>query len=82
MKEEAGPKVKREINLQGDRSYNDLHNKLFLVSSLAQVAKQQMTLLIRFGVNICKTFWVEVNVNKVCKRHFSWRLLHTSNIVF
>jgi len=65
MKEDAGPKVKRENNLQGDRSYNDLHNQLFLVFSLAQVAKEQMTLLVRFGVNICKTFWVEVNLNKV-----------------
>jgi len=65
MKEEAGPKVKRENNLQGDRCYSDLHNQLFLVSSLAQVAKQQMTLLVWFGANICKTFWVEVNVNKV-----------------
>jgi len=38
---------------------------LFLVSSLAQVTKEQMTVLGRFGVHICVTIWVEVNVNKV-----------------
>jgi len=38
---------------------------LFLVSSLAQVAKHQMTVLSRFGVHICTNFWVELNVNKV-----------------
>jgi len=38
---------------------------LFLVSSLAQVAEEQMTVLGRFGVHICITFCVEVNVNKV-----------------
>jgi len=62
MKEEA--KMKHENNLQGDRSFNDLQNMLFLVSSLAQVANEQMTTLGRFGVHICITFWVEVNVNK------------------
>jgi len=45
MKEKAGAKVKRENNLQGDRIFNDLQNMLFLVSSLAQVAKEQMTVL-------------------------------------
>jgi len=57
--------VKRENNLQGDRSFNDLQNILYLVSSLAQVAKEQITVLGRFGVHICTTFWVDVNVNKV-----------------
>ena len=38
---------------------------LVLVSYLAQVAKHQMTGLSRFGVHICITFWVELNVNKV-----------------
>jgi len=57
--------VKRENNLQGDKSFNDLQNMLFLVSSLGQVAKEQMTVLGRLGVYICITFWVEVNVNKV-----------------
>ena len=65
MKEEAGAKAKRENNLQRERSFNDLQIMLFLVSSLAQVAKEQMTVLGRFGVHICITFWVEVNVNKV-----------------
>ena len=57
--------MKRENNLQGDRSFNDLQNILYLVSSLAQVAKEQITVLGRFGVHICTTFWVDVNVNKV-----------------
>jgi len=65
MKEESGAKVKREINLQEDRSFNDLQNMLFLVSSLAQVAKEQITVFGRFGVRICITFWVDVNVNNV-----------------
>jgi len=51
-----GEKVKREDNLEGDSSFNDLKNKLFLVSSLAQVAKEQMAVLDRFGVHICITF--------------------------
>jgi len=39
---------------------------LFLVSSLAQVAKHQMTVLSRFGVHICTNFfWIELNVYKV-----------------
>jgi len=59
MKEDAGTKVKRENNLQGDRSFNDLQNMLFLVSSLAQVAKGQMAVLGWFGIHICITFWVE-----------------------
>jgi len=50
--------------LQGDRSI-DLQNMLFLVSSLAQVSKEQMTVLGRLDIHICITFWVEVNVNKV-----------------
>jgi len=65
MKEEVGAKVKRENNLQGERSFNDLRNKLFIVSSLAQVAKEQMAVFSQFGVHTCITFWVEVNVNKV-----------------
>jgi len=56
MKEEAGATVKRENNLQGDRSFYDLRNMLFLVFSLAQVTKVQMTVLGRFGVHICITF--------------------------
>jgi len=68
--ERAGEgKVKRENNLQGDRSFNDLQNMLFLASSLAQVAKEQMTVLGRFGVHICITFWVEVNGKKfTCRK--------------
>jgi len=57
--------VKRENNLQGDRSFNDLQNMLFFASCHAQVAQEQMMVLSRFGVHICITFWVEVNVNKV-----------------
>jgi len=38
---------------------------LFLFSSLAQVAEEQMTVLGRFGVHICTTFWVELNVNEL-----------------
>ena len=56
--------MKRENNLQ-DGSFNDLQNMLFLVPSLPQVAKEQMTVLGRFGVHICRTFCVELNVNKV-----------------
>jgi len=65
MKEEVGAKVKRENNQREDSSFNDLQNMLFLVSPLVQVAQEQMTVLGRFGVHICITFWVEVNVNKV-----------------
>jgi len=50
---------------EGDRRFNGLQNISFLVSSLAPVAKEQMTMFGRFGVHICMTFWVEVNVNKV-----------------
>ena len=64
MKKEAGAKVKRKNNLQGDRNFNDLQNML-LISSLAQVGKEQMTVLGRFGVHIGITFWVELNANKV-----------------
>jgi len=49
----------------GDSSFNDLENMLFLVSSLAQAAKVQMTVLGRFVVHVCITFWVELNVNEV-----------------
>jgi len=65
MKEEAGAKMKRENQLQGDRSFNDLQNMLFLDSSLAQVAKEHITVLGRFGVHNFITFWVKINVNKV-----------------
>jgi len=60
MKEE-GAKVKRENNLQGDKSFSGLQNMLFLVSSLSQVSIEQITVLGRFGVYISITFWVEVN---------------------
>ena len=73
MKEEAGTKVKRENNLLGERSFNDLQNMLFLVSSLAQVTNKQMTVLSRFGVHVCITFWVEVNVNKVYMSRATFR---------
>ena len=75
--------MKSEENLQADSSCNCLQNMLFLVSSIVQVAKHQMTVLSRFGVHICTTFWVEINVNKfyMSQATFSWRLLHTSNIV-
>jgi len=66
MKEKARAKLKRENNLQGNRSFTDLQNMLFLVSSLVLVAEEQMTVLGRFGVHFCITFRVEVNVNKVC----------------
>jgi len=54
--------VKSEDNLQGDSNVNCLQNWLFRVSSLAQVAKHQMTVLSRFGVHICITFWAVVKV--------------------
>jgi len=63
MKEETGAKVKRGNNLQGHGSFSDLQNMLFLVSSLAQITTEQMTVLGRFGVHICMTFWAELNVN-------------------
>jgi len=67
-----------------ERNFNDLQNILFLVSSLAQAAKEQMTVLGRFGVHIGITLWVEVNVNEVYMSQalFSWLLLHTFTIVF
>jgi len=65
MNEGARAKVKSEDNLQADSNFNGLLNMLFLVSYLVQVAKQQMTVLSRFCVHICITFWVELNVNKV-----------------
>jgi len=36
MKEEAGAKVKREDNLQEDRSFNDFENMLFSLPKLQQ----------------------------------------------
>jgi len=42
--------VKSEDNLQGDSSFNDLQNMLFLVSSLAELAKHQVTVLSRLRV--------------------------------
>ena len=57
--------MKRQDNLQEESSFNDLQSKLFLVSSLAQVANEQLTVLDRFGVRICIPFWVELDVNKV-----------------
>ena len=59
--------MKREDNLQGDSSFNDLQNMLFLDSSLANVARKQMTVLGRLRVHICITFWVELHANKVYK---------------
>ena len=46
--------MKSENNLQGDSSFKCLQNMLFLVSSLAQIAQHQMTVLSRFGVHICR----------------------------
>jgi len=63
MKEEA--RGKGEKRGQSTSRFNCLQNMLFLVSSFAQVAKHQMTVLSRFGVHICITFWVKLNVNKV-----------------
>jgi len=57
--------VKSEDNLQGDSSFNGLLNMQFLVFYLAQVGKHQMTVLSLFGVHICISFCVELNVNKV-----------------
>ena len=37
--------MERENNLQPEKNFNDLQNMLFLVFSLAQVAKKQMTAL-------------------------------------
>jgi len=76
--------MRREINLQGNSGFNGLQNMLFLVSSLAQAAKEQMTVLSRFGVHICMTLWVEVNGNKVymSRATFSWRFLHSSILYF
>jgi len=42
--------VKRENNVQGDNSFNNLQIMQFLVSSLVQVANHQMTVLGRFGL--------------------------------
>jgi len=47
--------VKRENNLQGEGSFNDFQNMLFLVSCLAQVEKKQITVLGRFGIDLCIT---------------------------
>jgi len=54
-----GAKVKSEDSLKEDSNFNGLQNMLFLVSSLAQVAKHQMTVLSEFGLHICITFWGE-----------------------
>jgi len=51
--------VKSEDSLKEDSNFNGLQNMLFLVSSLAQVAKHQMTVLSEFGLHICITFWGE-----------------------
>ena len=79
--------MKRENNLQGDSSFNDVQNVLFLVSSLAQVAKKQMTVLGWFGIHICIALWVEANVNKVCMSQATFRggccvhsILHFKNV--
>jgi len=52
--------VKSEDDLRVDSSFNGLQIMLFLVSSLAQVAKYEITVVSRFGVHICVTFWVEL----------------------
>jgi len=57
--------VKSEDNLQGDSSFNGLQNMLFLVSYPAQITKHQMTVLRRFGIHICITFWVELSAIKI-----------------
>jgi len=41
MKEEVGAKVKRENNLQGDRSFNDLQNMHFLSLPLPKLQKSK-----------------------------------------
>jgi len=46
-------------------NFSDLQNMLFLVSFLAQVTKEQMTVLSQFGVQVCITFSIEVNLNEV-----------------
>ena len=42
--------MKREDNVQGDNSFNDLQIMPFLVSSLVQVANHHMTVPGRFGL--------------------------------
>jgi len=69
MKEEARAKVKSEDNLQGHSSFNGLQNMLFFVSSLAQVAKHQMTVLSEFGVHICTTFFASDFFRGGCCTH-------------
>jgi len=54
---------------------------LFLISSLAQVAKHQMMVLSRFGVQYLYNFKLNVNKVYISQATFSWRLLRTSNIV-
>ena len=89
MQHERGAGGKGETREQSTRreSFNDLQNMLFRVSSLAQVAKKQMTMLSRFGVHICITFWVEVNVNIVYMSQATFRggccirsTLHLKNV--
>ena len=67
-----------------DSGFNGLQNMLFLVSSLAQAAKEQMTVLGRFGVHICMTSWVEINVTKVYMSQASFFVAVAAyiNIVF
>jgi len=57
MKEKArGKGEMREDNLQGDSSFNDLQYLLLLDSSLADVAKKQMTALGVLRVHILYSF--------------------------
>jgi len=59
--------VKSENNLQGDSSFKGLQSlsTLFLVSSLAQIAQHQLTVLSRLGVHVCITFCVAFNMNNI-----------------
>jgi len=67
MKEKARGKGETRGQSTWRWSFNDLQNMLFLDSSLADVARKQMTVLDRLRVHICITFWVELNANKVYK---------------
>ena len=62
--------MKSEDNLRVDSSFNGLQIMLFIVSSLAQVAKYEMTVASRFGVHVCITFWVELNSLHVASDFF------------
>ena len=59
--------MKSENNLQGDSSFKGLQSlsTLFLVSSLAQIAQHQLTVLSRLGVHVCITFCVAFNMNNI-----------------